>query len=212
MGTGLPTFRRGDSWSDQDSHQFNRLVDEVRGGMVTSVGPGLRMTRVPPFGTSIGLEPKLAKKIEAAAAATARFYIVRVMDDVVIGWPVADNGALGIGDDPNDAIRIAKRPYLRIQTDWTIDTSHGYTIVATGDQSMTVSQGTIIEKWVTHPPYVSNASGVNPNVGIITAIKLGTKIELGLNDHGLPPPDDTVPGRQVCEWEDIGMRFWRLIE
>ena len=92
MGTGLPTFRRGDNWSDQDSHQWNRLVDEVRGGMVTSVGPGLRMTRVPPFGTSIGLEPKLAKKIEATAtsAEVSEFYVVSSNDNVLHCNPVVD--------------------------------------------------------------------------------------------------------------------------
>ena len=151
MGTGLPTFRRGDSWSDQDSHQWNRLVDEVRGGMVTSVGPGLRMTRVPPFGTSIGLEPKLAKKIEAASgsAEVAEFNVVTSNDNVLHCNPVVD-GTI----DATTTIYVAK-PWEHRRTSLNGKTVGGISFSNWQIFSDTVqaSSGGIVEIWRISQPY-----------------------------------------------------------
>jgi hypothetical protein len=187
MGTGLPTFRRGDNWSDQDSHQFNRLVDEVRGGMVTSVGPGLRMTRVPPFGTSIALEPKLAKKIEAAAPISlASFRVWQTAEGILLCVPFG-------APDPeanSDLIGVAK-PYPFHRAFYHDKTFNGVTYTNRfGDQrNATIGATTVCE--VIAKPYHRDDI-------ILAAFK----------PQGLPELNDNL-GRPM-EWWDVNWlgRSW----
>lgn len=171
MGTGLPTFRRGDSWSDQDSHQWNRLVDEVRGGMVTSVGPGLRMTRVPPFGTSIGLEPKLAKKIqEAAGAAEVAEFLVEISDDEVLWALRVTDGVV----DRSAYIYVAK-PWEHRKSSLHGKTINGIAFTQWLDNTVRATQGTISEVWKISQPYYN---------WVVAAVKVGDT--LGMVFGGAP--------------------------
>lgn len=193
MGTGLPTFRRGDSWSDQDSHQWNRLVDEVRGGMVTSVGPGLRMTRVPPFGTSIGLEPKLAKKIQEAAgtAEVAEFRVIESDGDILSCFRIQDDGVV----DQSGYVYVAKpwdfrKSTLNNQTRW----GNRFTNYNTTTDVVTVSRtGFTTEFWRILLPYFDAVS-------TIAAIRCGDVLNL------------TFTGEPV-EWLDlnVGGKMWTMI-
>ena len=182
MGTGLPTFRRGDNWSDQDSHQWNRLVDEVRGGMVTSVGPGLRMTRVPPFGTSIGLEPKLAKKIEAASrsAEVAEFNVVSTGNEVLQCNKLVD----GVPD--TSTLTIIAKPWDFRRSSLNGKTVWGVNFSAWSFDSVTAQAGTVAESWTIQLPYVGTR---------IAAVRCGDVLNMTFNSEPVEWLDLNVGGK-----------------